>query len=244
MRAGAKKVTRRRCLAWLAAGLLARGGMGAAAGEADAEQVARRFVAAQDGLENLSGRFLQLRSLRNVRRPIETRGRFWFDREGRFRWQVEQAGEDGAADEPTVRLIALREPDGSVLILQPGRRTGERMPPERAAEAAGGLALMQPGTNSDWEQFDEVFRVRGGWLDERTRLFVLDLRLRDRRASMAVFRVLFHVDPEGGGLAAFELFFRDGSSIFTRFSDLVKNGALPAGVFDYDTGGYEIDEAD
>ncbi len=206
----------------------------------DAEQVARRFVAAQDGLESLTGRFQQLRTLRNVRRPIETRGRFWFDSGGRFRWQVEGDG-DAAAD--GARLVALREPDGSVLVVQPGQRTGERMPPDRAAEAAGGLALMRPGTSSDWEQFDQVFRVRGGWFDERTRLYVLDLRLRDRRASTAVFRVLFHVDPEGGGLAAFELFFRDQSSIFTRFSEMEKNRRLPAGVFDYDTEGYEIREA-
>ena len=203
--------------------------------ELSAEQVARNFVAAQDGLGQVSGRFQQLRTLRNVRRPIQTEGRFWFNREGRFRWQVE--GEQG------LRLLAVREPDGSVLVLEPERRQGERMPPERAAEAAGGLALMQPGTSSDWEQFIEVFRVSGGRLDERTGLYVLDLRLRDRRASMAVYRVLFHVQPEGGALMAFELFFRDQSSIFTRFFEMDKDSRLAPEVFEFDTDGYEIKQA-
>lgn len=200
------------------------------------EQVARRFVEAQDGLERVSGRFEQMRMLRNVRRPIETEGRFWFNREGRFRWQVD--GEQG------IRMLALREPDGSVLVLHPERGTGERMPPERAAEAAGGLALMQPGTSSDWDQFNEVFRVSGGRFDERTGLYQLDLRLRDRRASMAVYRVLFHIRPDDGGLVAFELFFRDQSSIFTRFSELEKNPRLDPAVFEFDTGGFEIKQAD
>jgi len=206
-----------------------------AARELSAEQVARRFVAAQGDLERLSGRFQQLRTLRNVRRPIETGGRFWFDRDGRFRWQVE--------NEAGIRLMALREVDGSVLVLEPERRQGERLAPERAAEAAGGLALMQPGMGSEWEQFNEVFRVSGGRFDERTRLYQLDLRLRDRRAATAVYRVLFHVDPEGGGLAAFELFFRDRSSIFTRFFDMEKNPALPRGIFEFDAAGFEIKEA-
>ena len=59
----------------------------------------------------------------------------------------------------------------------------------------------------------------------------LELDLKDRRASLAVKDVFFHIEPATGALHLMEFQLRDGSLLRTRITQALKNLPLPKNLF-------------
>lgn len=194
---------------------------GAAAAEAVDTGPLQNWMGRQGEVATLRGGFRQERRLRTIRRPLVSEGRFWFAAPDRFRWEV--------GDPP--KLVAVNTGSGEIIVSEPGKGKIQRYDLEnpKEAEAAQRLGLFQPGLFGSWEQFQATFRVSG--LEVQGHLMKAELRMRDSRMALAVLRVELLIDTRHDAVRAFELFFRDGSSVAVTFLDVAKNAAVADEVF-------------
>ncbi len=184
----------------------------------------QEWMGRQAAIRTLHGRFKQERQLRTIRRPLVSEGRFWFAAPEQFRWEV--------GDPP--KMVAIKTGADELVVTEPQKGSVERFDltvPERA-DAAQRLGLFQPGMMSSWPEFQETFRVSD--LTRAGDLITAELRMQDARMALAVLRLEMIIDTRYDSVRAFEMFFRDGSSVKISFLDVVINAGIEPGRFTVD----------
>jgi outer membrane lipoprotein-sorting protein len=184
-----------------------------------------RWIARQAQIRTLSSDFTQTRALRVLRNPVAARGHLWFQAPGDFRWQV--------GDPP--KVIVLRK-DKDVRVIEPSKRTVELSALDKGRREAG---LMEIPFVRSREDLEKRFAIAE--LKVEGTVCRLKLTPRDTQGFLAGVNLSF--DTEAGHLITLELTFRDGSSLRNEFSNVKMNEKLPAGIFAFDTTGFQVIDA-
>ena len=188
----------------------------------------KKWLARQDEFRSVAADFTQTRALRVLRDPVATPGRLWFTAAGALRWEL------GAP----AKTIVLRKGD-SLLIINPAKKTAERQPAERAG--GPGMAMMRFPLAKDFADFQRQFEVLA--LSSEGARTHLELAARDPQAKKYLKLMKIDFDAATGHLLAFEMAFKDGSSMRNEFSNVRVNQKFDRALFDYDLSGYEVKDA-
>ena len=165
----------------------------------------KKWFARQDDIRSVAADFTQTRALRVLRDPVATPGRMWFTAAGSLRWEL--------GTPP--KTVVVRKGD-TTLVINPAKKTAERQPAEAESGGRPGIgAMMRFPLAKDFADFQRQFEVLAlSTTDSRTKV---ELAPRDpqTRKFMKVMKLEF--DPGSGHLHAFEMAFRDGSSMRNEF---------------------------
>jgi outer membrane lipoprotein-sorting protein len=188
-----------------------------------------KWIDAQSKLNSLHGNFVQERKMRSVKRTFTKEGVFWFEKPGRVRWEIEGS------------YLAVKN-DKEVLILEPKKKEMKRYPMEALQEEDRfrGIAFMEAGFPRTLDDFLKGFRVIQ--ITKEGDYFNVEAKIRDSKAALALTRIVFQIYEKDHQLKAFQLFFRDKSTIYNRFTRVFPNKEVPPGTFSPDTGGYRVTE--
>jgi len=192
----------------------------------------KRWIARQDEFHSVQADFTQTRALRALRSPVAIHGRLSFVAPDSLIWEL--------GDPPKTVLI---KKGGTYLLIQPAKKKAER-------STAGGLekkggaqafALMSFPLAKDFNDFNRQFEVLNvTTAEERCHFEIAPRDLQERKFLQAI-RIDF--DTATGHLLAFEMVFRDGSSMRNEFSNVKMNQKIDRRAFDYDLTGYEVIDA-
>ncbi|PLX82979.1 MAG: outer membrane lipoprotein carrier protein LolA [Desulfuromonas sp.] len=180
------------------------------------ERVLAGLEQAAAGVETLAADFVQEKRLEIFAEVLTSRGRFYFQRPDRLRWEV-------------------TEPVASGFALEGGK--GRRWH-ERAGDAEEFAVSREPGMRLVAEQLLAWARVDLAWLAERYRIALLaeapvTLELTPlatgARDYVDHLRIVFAADRRH--VQSVEFFAGDGDVTRIRFVEAVVNGPLPAGLF-------------
>lgn len=196
---------------------------------ASGETVIRRWIAGQKDVKSLSITFRQERELKGLKKPVMATGQIWLDRESRMRWQI--------GDPP--KTIAVYQ-EKEVKVLHPGKKLLERrvLGADAGNQSEMEKAFLESGIPDSLQDFQRFFRILDS--TEEGSLDRVKLEVKDSRAQTALTGMDFLIDRPSNLLAGYDVSFRDGSSIRTRFLQVKKNAAFEAGLFQPDTTGYTV----
>jgi outer membrane lipoprotein-sorting protein len=196
--------------------------------EAKAEPLLREWIARQAEIRSLHADFEQTRRLPALRIPLKSSGTLWLDARGSFRWQV--------GDPP--ELLAIRAGE-RLLVIDPKKKRARILEED---PAAGPLRLDAIGLPfaSSYADLENRFAVLA--VEERGELVEAVLKPKEARLAAGVKSVRVVFRRASGVVELFELELRDGSQISTAMSRVEINPRLPAGVFEFDLSGYQIDD--
>ncbi|MFM7180428.1 MAG: LolA family protein [Verrucomicrobiales bacterium] len=199
----------------------------AAAGDA----VIRRWIDGQKDVQSLTITFRQERELKGLKKPVVATGQIWLDRQNRMRWQI---------GDPPKTIAVYREKE--VKVIHQDKKLVERRVIGEKGDNQGEMekAFLESGIPDSLEDFQKFFRILGtsaeGGLDR------VNLEVKDSRAQTALTAMDFLIDRNSNLLAGYDVSFRDGSSIRTRFIQVKKNSAFTDDLFAPDTSGYTLKE--
>lgn len=192
----------------------------------------KQWIASQAGMKSLSADFVQTRTFRTVRDPLERQGHVWFQTPHAFRWEL---------GSPPTRIV-LRYKDEMAMI-EPEKKRAQKMDPTAIGQRAGqpNLAMMEFPLAADFAEFERQFEI----LDLQTKGSQCSLTLlpRDPEARKMIRGIQVDFDTSNNHLLAFEITFRDGSSLRNAFSHTQINGPIDPKIFGYDLTGYEVRDA-
>lgn len=191
----------------------------------------QKWIAAQQQLESLYGTFVQERKMRAVRNPLTREGEFWYQKPGRVRWQTGSSPID---------RIAIKN-DREVLVLEPKKKVMQRysLQEVRENEKLKSLSFLEAGFPKSVDQFREGFKITD--IEKDQGYYVVETKLRDTRASLALMKMVFYIYEGDYQLKAFRMFFRDKSVIYCRFTQVFPNKDFSSAVFTPDLSGYRED---
>lgn len=180
----------------------------------------RTMLRFQKNLRTLSADYIQSRSIRTLRHPLVSRGSFFFEAPGSFRW------ENG-------------NPPGSILIGNSNRiflirrdvngTSGKQLLSGTPGDGGSWFSLFSQG---DFDTFRRSFRVLSLTVTgTRCRAVMQPL---DAQAARGVAEIRLDFNKETGAWTRLEIVTRDGSSIAYEFNNIRINPTLPAGLFDPD----------
>lgn len=186
-----------------------------------------KWIEAQSRLKSLYGTFVQERKMRTVKRTFTKEGSFWFQAPGRVRWEL---GQD---------YLAVKN-DKEVLIMEPKKKTMKRHPLEalKGDERYGGLAFVEAGFPRSLAEFQKAFQVTG--IEQEGGYYVVEAKIRNGKAALALTRLIFYIYEQDYQLKGFRLYFRDKSTIYSRFTRVDPNKPVPEGIFSPSTEGYRV----
>jgi len=207
--------------------LLATGTLWSASTGLDLAPV-KEWIANQSKIKTIAADFVQTRSLRTLRSPLTAKGKFWFRAPGDFRWQI--------GDPPKTIVLGHEQ---SVYMIQPARKTADRSPADVAG--AGSFDMMSFPMAASFAEFERRFEISS--VQANGALCRIEGLPRDARARRLLAKIVLEVDPSSGQLHAFEAVTREGSSLRSEFQNVVVNGKLAPGLFDYDFTGYRVTDA-
>lgn len=192
----------------------------------------KKWIARQDEFRSVAADFTQTRALRVLRDPVATPGRMWFTAAGSLRWELGQPP----------KTIVVRKGD-ETLVVNPTKKTAERQPAE--GETKGGRpgigAMMRFPLARDFADFQRQFEVLAlRTEDSRTKV---ELAPRDPQARRFMKVMKLEFNSANGHLHAFEMAFKDGSSMRNEFSNVRVNQKFDRSLFEYDLTGYEVKDA-
>lgn len=191
----------------------------------------KKWFARQDDIRSVAADFTQTRALRVLRDPVATPGRMWFTAAGSLRWEL--------GTPP--KTVVVRK-GGTTLIIDRAKKTAERQPSEAGSGGRPGIgAMMRFPLAKDFADFQRQFEVLSlSTAGSRTKV---ELAPRDpqTRKFMKVMKLEF--DAGSGHLHAFEMVFKDGSSMRNEFSNVRVNQKFDRALFDPDLTGYEVKDA-
>jgi len=192
----------------------------------------KQWIASQAGMKSLSADFVQTRTFRTVKDPLERHGHVWFQIPDAFRWEL---------GSPPTRII-LRYKDEMAMI-EPEKKRAQKMDPNGQGQQAGqpNLGMMEFPLAADFAEFERQFEI----LDLQTQGNQCSLTLlpREPDARQVVRGIQLDFDTSNNHLLAFEITFRDGSSLRNVFSQTEINSRIDPHVFGYDLTGYDVRNA-
>lgn len=189
----------------------------------------KKWIEAQSKLQSLHGTFVQERKMSTVRRIFKKDGSFWFQAPGRVRWEI---GQD---------YLAVKN-DSEVLIMEPKKKRMKRHPITvlKEDDRFRGLAFIEAGFPRTLEAFQKGFQVTK--IEQIDDYYAVETRIRDGKASLALTKLTFYIYTKDHQLKAFQMFFRDKSTIYNRFTHIYPNQPIPEGTFTPSTEGYTVEK--
>lgn len=189
----------------------------------------RKWIEAQSKLDSLYGTFVQERKMKTVRRTFKKDGSFWYQSPGRVRWDI---GQD---------YLAVKN-DQEVLIMQPKKKKMKRhtLTGMREDERFRGLTFIEAGFPQTMADFQRGFQVTR--IVKEGDYYSVETKIRDGKASLALTKLVFYIYEKDYQLKAFQMFFRDKSTIYNRFTRVFPNKAVPKGTFTPSIQGYKIED--
>ena len=203
----------------------------ALADDAAGEAVIRRWIEGQQDVKSLAITFRQERELKGLKKPVVATGQIWLDREGRMRWQI---------GDPA-KTIAIYQ-DKEVQVIHPEKKLLERrlLGADTGNQSEMEKAFLESGIPDSLADFRKFFRILGTSADGN--LDRVKLEVKDAKAQTALTGMDFLIDRSSNLLAGYDISFRDGSRIRTRFLQVKKNSSFEAALFKPDTTGYTLKE--
>lgn len=203
----------------------------ALADDASGEAVVRRWIEGQQDVKSLAIIFRQERELKGLKKPVVATGQIWLDRLGRMRWQI---------GEPA-KTIAIYQ-DKEVQVIHPEKKLLERrvLGADAGNQSEMEKAFLESGIPVSLDGFQKFFRILGSSTDGN--LDRVKLEVKDAKAQTALTAMDFLIDRSSNLLAGYDISFRDGSSIRTRFLQVKKNAAFQPALFQPDTTGFTVKE--
>lgn len=197
----------------------------------EAKRVVERWIDGQKDLNSLTIEFRQERLLKGLKKPVASKGMIWLDKRGLMRWQV---------GEPPKTIAVYR--DKEVMVSQPAKKLVERRTLGKEGGNQGEMekAFLESGIPRSLADFEKFFRILG--VEKEGQMDRLQLEVKDSRAQSALVSMSFLIDPASNLLAGYDVAFRDGSSIRTRFEQVKKNAVMEDSLFNPDTTGYRVEE--
>lgn len=187
------------------------------------EQVVRRWLSTNAGVDVLKVEFTQIRKLTSLKSLIRQNGVLWMDRRAgaRFRWQI--------GNPP--RTIVTRVKD-ELLVMRPRSLQYEKSP---AGKSKNSMAILAGGFPRDWEEFQKKYELLG--VKSLNGTHRINVRPRGQLAHGV--RVLTFVTGSAKGiLQSIDLTLRDGSSQQIVFDRVVTGPQLSDNLFEPDLTGY------
>jgi hypothetical protein len=169
--------------------------------------------------------FSQERQLKALRRPLSRQGKLWLTQTGQLRWQI---------DDPASLLLVRADKDAPLYWIDVKKQTWKELNTEddQTQGNAQAMQFMMQSQTATIEAFETAFTLKNARsLPENPGHWRIELDLKDRRASLAVKDVFFHIEPATGALHLMEFQLRDGSLLRTRVTRALKNPTLPKSLF-------------
>ena len=207
-------------------------GMNIASSQDTSADPVSRWITKLDSCKTLSGSFEEERKMRTVRRPITKAGQFFYAQPGDVRWSV------GSGKS---QVLAVKN-GNDVTVLRPGKKTARRYSMKDVEEnnQLRGLAFLRSGFPQSRKAFDKDFEVLKSTQEKG--FHVVETRMRDPEARRALRKVTFYIHDASSHMTAFRLFFRDGSTSYTKLIGLKENAEAPKNTFSVDLKGYTIEK--
>lgn len=192
---------------------------------AEARPLVSDWLSRSRDFHSLEIHFTQERQLKTLRRTLSRQGRLWLTRAGQLRWQI---------DDPASLLLVRAGKDAPLYWIDLKKQTWKELNAEddQTQGNAQALQFMMQSQTATIEAFETAFTLKSARsLPENPGQWRLELDLKDRRASLAVKDVFFHIEPATGALHLMEFQLRDGSLLRTRVNRAVKNAAPDPSLF-------------
>jgi len=190
----------------------------------------KRWIARQDEFHSVEADFTQTRALRALRSPVAIKGHLWFIAPDALRWEL---------GDPPKTIVIRKGP--TYFLIQPARKKVERSAAAGVGKKAGAFAMMTFPLAKDFNDFNRQFEVLSVTsADERCHFEIAPRDVQERKFLQAI-RIDFNT--ANGHLIAFEMAFRDGSSMRNEFSNVKMNQKIDHRMFDFDFTGYEVTDA-
>jgi len=200
------------------------------AGADPSRQFLDAWLAQQAQAKTWSADVVQIRKLKSLVRPLESKGRVWFRQPNRFRWQL---------GEPP-RTIAVRTAD-KLVVVYPRLKQIEQYPIGDAIDPSWKqvLALLEVGFPSDPEAFHARYELLQA--ERIGQVWHFELRPADRQARRLLEKIRIEVSINDLTLLATELVFPGGSTMRNQFSGHQFNLDLDEALFKVEIGeGYKV----
>lgn len=187
----------------------------------------KRWIDAQSKLQSLHGTFVQERKMSSVRRTFKKQGTFWYQAPDFIRWEI---GQD---------YLAVKNAE-EVLIMEPKKRTMKRhtLADLKQDDRFRGVAFIEAGFPRTLADFQKGFQITK--ITQEGDFHVVETKIRDGKASLALTKLVFYIYAKNDQLTAFQMFFRDKSTIRNEFQKIYPNKEVPSGTFTPDTAGYQV----
>lgn len=196
----------------------------AAPDPAMANDVVKRWLGTNSGVNSVKINFTQTRTMRSLKVPIRQSGTLWLDyRSGRFRWQT---------GNPAQTIVV--KPASHLFILRTPMKKYEKRP--AGAGGAPGMGALASGFPRSYSDFQRKYRLQKVEPRHNThRIVATPLGAGGR----GVNTFTFVVDQRSYKLVGIEIDLKDGSSVKTVFNGVQTNAAVPLSLFQPDLTGYK-----
>jgi outer membrane lipoprotein carrier protein len=188
------------------------------------------WLTQQSQIKTWSAEVVQIRKLKSLVRPLESRGRVWFKHPNRFRWQL---------GEPP-RTIAVRT-ENKLLVVYPRLKQIEQYPLGDAIDPSWKqvLALLEVGFPSDPDAFHASYDLVQA--EQIGQEWHFELLPADKQARRLLKKVRLEVSIDDFTLLATELVFPGDSTMRNQFSNHQLNPDLDEALFKIEIGeGYQV----
>jgi len=191
-----------------------------------ARKVISDWISAQKNVNSLEVDFVQDRKLRGLKKPLRSNGKFWLSKPDKMRWQV---------GDP-VKTLAIYSGDLATVIKP--EKNEYRQQKSGTSEESGEAerTFLQSGLPDSLEAFEKFAKIgETKQVEFNESLTGVELTLLDKKAASAVDSLILFIDEKNQLLAGYEIKFRDGSEVLTRFSKINSSPTLNDALFTPET---------
>ncbi len=182
------------------------------------------WISAQKEVRSLEGEFVQVRSMRALRKPLSTPGRFWYEAPDQFRWELGKPAKTVAVHSGTnLTVLDIEKKKAEVTDTS-----------EEEGRVARFMAMTFPQT---WESFQESFEVLS--LNREGRSHVVKLKPVKRKMARGVKTITIEIGPDQS-MRRFMLELKDGSEMETTFDKVARDVHVPDSTFEVSLDGYKV----
>ena len=193
----------------------------AVAAEGPSRQILNAWLEKQSQTKSWSADVLQIRQLKSLVRPLETRGRVWLAPPNRFRWEL--------GDPAHTMAIQTGE---ELVIVYPRLKQMERYPSKDITDPSWRqvMALLEVGFPSDSQSFYARYELVSITQSDKTWHFEVQPAAVEARKLLN--RIRIEVFSDNLALSATELVFADDSTMRNEFSGHQLNSEVDETLFE------------
>lgn len=193
---------------------------------AQANEAARKvisdWISAQKDVKALEVDFVQDRKLRGLKKPLRSTGKFWLSKPDKMRWQVGNP----------IKTLAIYSGDLATVIKPEKNEYRQRKSGSSDESNEAERTFLQSGLPESLEAFEKFAEIGGTkQVAFNESLTGIELTLHDQKAASAIDSLTLFIDEKNQLLAGYEIKFRDGSEVLTRFSKINRNPTVKDAIF-------------